>query len=119
MPIPEQTSSPAIAQAQGVLIDLVDAAKCGPGGARPAILLISPPLVVETPTPFGHKFDGAIPKSRALAEAYRETAREKNCLFLDAGSLIRTSVRDGIHLDQDSHRKLAEALAGAINRALD
>ena len=107
-----------IALAQEVLIDLVDAAKCGPGGSRPAILLIAPPLVVETPTPFGHKFDGAIPKSLALADAYREVAREKKCLFLDAGSLARTSVRDGIHLDPESHRSIAEAMADAIKRAL-
>jgi lysophospholipase L1-like esterase len=107
----------AIAQAQGVLIDLVDAAKCGPGGSRPAILLIAPPLVVESPTPFGHIFDGAIPKSLAMADAYREVAREKNCLFLDAGSLVRTSVRDGIHLDPESHRELAEAMASVLKRA--
>lgn len=108
----------AIAQAQGVLIDLVDAAKCGQRGSRPAILLIAPPLVVETPTPFGHIFDGAIPKSLALAEAYREVAREKKCLFLDAGSLVRTSVRDGIHLDPEAHRKLAEAMADAVSTAM-
>lgn len=108
----------AIAEAQGVLIDIVEGAKCGPGGARPVILLIAPPLVVETPTPFGHKFDGAIPKSMALADAYRDVARERNCLFLDAGALVRTSTRDGIHLDADSHRKLAEAMAETIRRAL-
>lgn len=108
----------AIAQAQGVLIDLVDAAKCGTGGSRPAILLIAPPLVVETPTPFGHVFDGAIPKSQGLADAYREVAREKHCLFLDAGALVRTSVRDGIHLDPESHRLLAEAIASTVKGAL-
>lgn len=108
----------AIAQAQGVLIDIVEAAKCGPGGSRPAILLIAPPLVVETPTSFGHIFDGAVPKSLALADAYREVARERNCLFLDAGTLVRTSVRDGIHLDPDSHRKMAEAMAETLKSAL-
>lgn len=108
----------AIAQAQGVLIDLVDAAKCGPGGSRPKILLIAPPLVVETPTPFGHIFDGAIAKSGGLADAYREVAVQKNCLFLDAGSLVRTSVRDGIHLDETAHRGMADAIAEMVKRAL-
>jgi lysophospholipase L1-like esterase len=73
---------------------------------------------VETPTPFGHIFDGAIPKSLGLGDAYREIAREKNCLFLDAGSLVRTSVRDGIHLDPEAHRKMAEAMASVLKRAL-
>lgn len=106
------------ALAQGSLIDIVEAAKCGPGGARPRILLIAPPLVVEASAPFGHVFDDAIPKSRGLAAAYREVASERNCLFLDAASLVPTSARDGIHLEPESHRIMGEALAKIMLREL-
>jgi lysophospholipase L1-like esterase len=106
------------AMAQGRLVDLIEAAGCGPGGARPSILLIAPPLVEETPTPFGHTFDGAIEKSRGFAAAYREIAEQRQCLFLDAGSLVRTSTRDGIHLEADAHRKLGEVIAEVIIREL-
>jgi lysophospholipase L1-like esterase len=103
---------------QDRLVDIIEAAACGPGGARPLILIIAPPLVVETPTPFGHTFDGAIEKSRGFAAAYREVATGRGCLFLDAGSLVATSTRDGIHLEAEAHRKLGEAIAEAILREL-
>lgn len=106
------------AMGQNLLVDIIEAARCGPGGVRPGILLIAPPLVVETPTPFGHLFDGAIEKSRGFAAAYREIAKQRRCLFLDAGALVQTSTRDGIHLEAEAHRKLGEAIGEAIVREL-
>lgn len=106
------------AMGQNALIDIVETAGCGPGGGRPKVLLIAPPLVVETPTPFGHTFDGAIPKSQGFAAAYREIAGQRGCLFLDAASLAKTSVRDGIHLDEAGHKAIGEAIAGVILREL-
>ncbi len=115
------------ARAQEALLDIIAAAGAGPGGVQakpgsggavPRILLMAPPLVVETPTPFGDTFDGAIVKSRGLAAAYREVAERRGCLFLDAGNLVETSRRDGIHLEAEAHRQLAEALAPAISSAL-
>jgi hypothetical protein len=103
---------------QNLLVDIIEAAHCGPGGARPEILLIAPPLVVDTPTPYGRTFDGAIEKSRGFADAYREIARQRQCLFLDAGSIAPTSRRDGLHLDAEAHRKLGEAIAGTVLREL-
>jgi lysophospholipase L1-like esterase len=104
------------ALAQNALIDLIEAAKCGPRGRRPKILLIAPPLIVETPTPFGHIFDDAIPKSHGLAATYREVAEQRGCLFLDAGSLTHTSAKDGIHLDAEGHAKIAAAISEVIQR---
>lgn len=103
---------------QNRLVDIIEAAGCGPGGARPRILLIAPPLVVDTPTPYGRLFDGAIEKSLGFADAYRKIAEQRRCLFLDAGSLVATSKRDGIHLDPEAHRKLGEAIAEAVVTAL-
>jgi lysophospholipase L1-like esterase len=115
------------ARAQEVLLDIIAAAGAGPagpnatpgpGGGRPLVLLIAPPLVVETPTPFGNTFIGAIPKSLGLAEAYRQVAAKRGCLFLDAGSLVTPSDKDGIHLDAKAHRRLAEAIAEVVKDAL-
>ena len=106
------------ALAQGALIDIVEAAECGPGGARPKILLIAPPLVVEASVPFGHVFDGAIPKSQGFAAAYKGIAAQRNCLFMDAGSTVSTSSVDGIHLDPEAHRILGETLAKIMVREL-
>lgn len=106
------------ALAQNRLVDIIEASGCGPGGARPRVLLIAPPLIVETPTPFGRTFEGAIGKSRGFAAAYREIAEQRKCLFLDAGALVPTSTRDGIHLEADAHRRLGEAIAGVVVQAL-
>ena len=100
------------------LIDRIEAARCGLGGARPLLLVVSPPRVVDTPTPFGRKFEGAIPKSQGFATAYAEIARQRKCLFLDAASVAQASERDGIHLERDGHRRLAEAVAEIVRRAL-
>ena len=106
------------ALALDALIDRVEAARCGATGGRPALLVVSPPHVVESPTPFGRKFEGAIPKSHAFAAAYAEIAAQRKCLFLDAASVAKTSARDGIHLDQEAHRRLAEAVAPIVKKAL-
>jgi lysophospholipase L1-like esterase len=106
------------ALALDVLIERIEAARCGASGGRPELLVVSPPHVVETPTPFGRKFDGAIPKSHAFAAAYAEIAAQRKCLFLDAGPVARTSARDGIHLDKKAHLQLAEAVATIVKRTL-
>lgn len=106
------------ALAQNALLDAVVAAACGPGGGRPAVVLVSPPHVVEAEAPFGRQFDGAIPKSRGFAEAYAAIARQRGCLFLDAAAVTATSPRDGIHLEREGHRLLGEAVAQAVAAAL-
>ncbi len=106
------------ALAQDALLDAVEAAGCGPGGGRPAVVLLSPPRVVEAETPFGRQFDGAIPKSQGFAAAYAAIARQRNCLFLDAAEVAASSPRDGIHLEREGHRQLGEAIAKAVIEAL-
>ncbi len=104
------------------LIERIDAAGCGRNsrnGSRPSILVIAPPWVVETPTPFGSKFDGAIPKSRDFAAAYADVAKRHGCEFLDAGTLVETSTRDGVHLDKPAHRRLAEVVWGVLVRTME
>jgi lysophospholipase L1-like esterase len=73
---------------------------------------------VETPTPFGRKFEGAIQKSHGFAAAYTEIAMQRNCLFLDAATVAKSSARDGIHLEKEAHRLLAEAVAGVVAKTL-
>ena len=44
----------------------------------------------------------------------RQCAETAGVLFLDAGTVIRSGAADGIHLDPEEHRKLAEAAAEII-----
>jgi len=41
-------------------------------------------------------------------------AQELGCHFFDAGSVTTTSRVDGVHLDEDQHLALGEALAAEI-----
>jgi lysophospholipase L1-like esterase len=48
-----------------------------------------------------------------LGEVYRQIAERNSCLFLDATSL--KVGEDGIHLTEESHKKLADELTIAVN----
>jgi lysophospholipase L1-like esterase len=105
------------ALAQDALIDAIEAAHCGPSGNRPRILLIAPPLIVDTANPVRDLFAGAVEKSLAFAEAYRKIADKRQCLFFNAADVVKTSGRDGIHLEAEEHRKQALAMAEIIRNA--
>jgi lysophospholipase L1-like esterase len=86
----------------------------GPGNSAPKVLIVCPPATVESPV-FKHIFGGGtIALSKKLPPLYRALAGECGAAFLDAGKYIQTSAADGIHLDPEAHRKLAEAVAGAV-----
>jgi lysophospholipase L1-like esterase len=61
-------------------------------------------------------FDGAREKSQQFSHYYRLAAARQHLPFFDAGSVIVSSEKDGIHLDADEHRKLGEALADEVRR---
>jgi lysophospholipase L1-like esterase len=85
----------------------------GPGGAAPRVLIICPPATVDSPGP-NHVFGDTAELSRKLPPMYRAMAFECGAAFLDAGRHIKSSAIDGVHLEADEHRKLAEAVAVAI-----
>ena len=60
------------------------------------------------------KFQGAETKAAGLASAIHSVAHELSCHFFDAGSITATSRVDGVHLDEDQHLALGEALAAEI-----
>ena len=89
-----------------------------------------PQILIVAPAPVGEGYretavaeemgSGCAEKSRRLAGFLRETAARTGCGFFDAGALpgLRMQEEDCMHLDADSHRLLAEALAAAV-RAWD
>lgn len=81
----------------------------GPGGKAPAVLLVSPAPLVKISW-FAEMFEGGTEKSRKLAAEIEVNARERGAHFFDAGSVIRSSEGDGIHLDADAHETLGKAL---------
>jgi len=63
-------------------------------------------------------FAGAIEKSRQFSHYFRLASAWYGVPFFDAGSIIVSSEKDGIHLDAEEHRKLGEALAVEVRRLL-
>ena len=86
-------------------------------GYVPKILIVSPPEISTDilTGPFADSFNEvSIDKSKRLADYYKKVADKHGCGFLDAKQYIRPSVEDGLHLDPNGHKGLAEAIANAI-----
>ena len=84
----------------------------------PPILLVAPPQIQTAKGKIAPKFQGAETKAAGLASAIHLVARELDCHFFDAGSVTTTSRVDGVHLDEDQHLALGEALAAEIKALL-
>jgi lysophospholipase L1-like esterase len=97
------------------LVTAVQDSRTGPGGTSPRILMICPPPTAASPV-FEHIFGDSAELSKKLSGYYRRLAEERGVLFLDAGAIIETSAADGIHLEPEAHRKLAEAVAGIVKK---
>ena len=88
----------------------------GPNDTAPKVLIICPPATVESPV-FKHIFgNDAAALSQKLPPLYRSVAGECGAAFLEAGKYIQSSAADGIHLDPEAHRKLAEAVAATVTK---
>ena len=82
-----------------------------PGLIPPEIIVVAPPLVVETQDIFfAEMFAGAIGESARLAAYYEALSVEFNCGFLNAGSVAKASPIDGVHLDAANTRAIGAAL---------
>jgi len=79
------------------------------------ILLVSPPHVTNTDD-FGilHQFPDGIEKSRSLSAHYQRFAELHSCHFFDAASIAEASQIDGIHLDTENHKRLADSLTRTV-----
>ena len=85
---------------------------------QPARALLVAPAAVVTLTEFDEMFAGAKEKSRQFSHYFRLASEWYGVPFFDAGSVIVSSEKDGIHLDAEEHRKLGEALAVEVRRLL-
>lgn len=96
------------------LIDIIKAAACGNNNGTPQILLISPPLYVDSEKPWGRIFEGAIEKTKFFAETYKEVADAHKVHFFDASKAVPPYDGDGVHIDDKGTEIIADNLAGLI-----
>jgi lysophospholipase L1-like esterase len=110
----------AWAASQGIaaLVTAIRHAPIEPGMLQPKILVVCPPQIEEPRGPIAAKFRGAIEISNGLSRAYEAVSAELDCEYFDAGSVTRSSVVDGVHLDADQHLTLGRALIAVIQKIL-
>lgn len=99
------------AQGMATLIQAVRQAPVEPGMPIPPIVVIAPPPITQPSSNMTDKFAGAAEKSVGLAAAYRQVCASLECTFFEAGSVVHSSVVDGVHLDRDAHHTLGVQLA--------
>ena len=105
------------------LVDIIqDSPQCGRGNIPPEILLIAPPEIKPS-HPDGRvhvyaKFRGDIGRDLSLKfpQVYKKVADEKHCFFLNGADYAEPGPADGVHIDADSHVRLASAVAEAVKR---
>jgi lysophospholipase L1-like esterase len=85
----------------------------GPDNLSPRVLMICPPPTVDSPG-FKHLFGDCADLSQKLPPLYKALAAECGTVFLDAGKHIKSSPADGIHLEPEDQRLLAEAVAECV-----
>ncbi len=108
-----------IASGAGVLIDLARQSLAGPSGTPPTVILVAPvPLSEATDRSEVWGFGAARDESRLLADRFAVVARSKGVPFFDAGSVAGVSPLDGVHLDEDAHRALGDALTPLVRETL-
>jgi len=106
--------------AQGIaaIINAIRRAPLEPGMPNPDILVVSPPTIQKSKGCMAEKFAGAEKKARGLAQAIEQVAIDNHCHFFAAGSVTATSQVDGVHLDEEQHLALGNALAKVVRELL-
>ncbi len=87
-------------------------------GIQPKILIVSPPYLGDglASSPFASFFDvdTVIENSKQLARWYELVAKQFDCEFMDAAAFCRAGEADSLHLMEEGHRQLAEAIYDKI-----
>ena len=102
------------AQGIGKLIQIVRQSPIEPGMPLPEILIVAPPKIVAPKGVIANKFQGAETRCIGLSIELEKIAKEQSAMFFDTASVTEASTVDGIHLDEDQHRLLGEAIARVI-----
>lgn len=98
-----------IGQSLGYLVEIIQKSNCGRNGS-PSILILAPPPLGKL-TEYAETFSGGVEKSRGLVKHYKSIAEQYGCSFFDTSTVIHSSTLDGLHIDPEDHKKLAETVS--------
>lgn len=102
------------AQGTAKLVQIIRQAPIEPGMPVPEIMIVVPPKIIEPKGVIADKFKGAETLCVGLSVELEKVAKEQFTMFFDTATVTEASVVDGIHLDEDQHRLLGEAIARVV-----
>ena len=105
------------AQGTARLIQIIRHAPMEPGMPVPEIMIIAPPPIVEPKGAIADKFKDAEKRCIGLASELEKIAKQYSVFYFDAGTIIGASIVDGIHLEENQHQMLGEAIAHEVSEA--
>lgn len=109
-----------IAYGAGTLVDIIQKSGAGRDGGAPVVLLVAPPPIGPlTKMKDAEGFKGGEEISKDFPRFYRHFAEKYGTAFLDAGEIVVSSSVDGVHWEQEEHRKFAEAVAELVPSLLE
>ena len=105
----------------GRLVQIIRGHYAGKMVEAPQVILVAPPPIIvgewaDMMDHFGP--DEAIATSVNFAREYKKRADEQKVHFFDAGTVAKTDVRDGIHLDPANTRAIGEGLVPLVKQVL-
>jgi len=111
----------AFGAAMGVkrLVEIVRQHPYGNHGPVPQVLIVAPPLTVETDHQDLHPmFAPRADEARLFDFYYSRIAQELGCGYFNAASVAVASPIDGVHLDAENTRAIGEGLVPVVKSQL-
>lgn len=107
--------------ARGVelLIKLAQRSETGPGSSAPQILLVAPPLMTALSEQLQPLCHGDPAKAAEFAFYYRQIAVTHGVHYCNAAEICSPSPVDGVHLDEQGHKALSNALTEKLAEILN
>lgn len=89
------------------------------GENGPKVLLICPPPLgpVENGV-FGVMFEGGVEKSKKMPAYFEGVAKNFGVEYFDAGTVVKSSDEDGVHMQADQHEILGKEIAKIVGKML-
>jgi len=112
-------SAADIAKGLATLIQIIKGSYCGPNGKTPHIVVMCPPPLTKLTDYFELEFMDGKEKSFELPRHMEKTARDWGCHYFDTPSIAAASNDDGVHLDEENHRKIGGKMAALVGGLLD
>ena len=97
------------------LIEIVKGYKTLKGTNPPQILIVVPPIVLETADFASKLFRGGSEKANDLRQLYNDLAETEKVFYLDPTQDVKVDSSEGVHIDSRNHEILAEMICEKIN----